>query len=112
MDRLLLLLVVAAAAGYPVFRQAQRRARVTRQARTALLVRSVIGLVMGGVLALVLPQFVPETPGSPATIVALLLLWIVGGGLAFLSLAALAGALTARPGDADEWGDADGNGPG
>jgi hypothetical protein len=44
----------------------------------------------------VAPHFVPETPGSPGTIVAILLLWIVGASLAFVGVAMAAKAFFTR----------------
>lgn len=61
------------------------------------LIRACIALGLGLVIALWLPGRVPETPGSPATIVALLVLWIIGGGLAFVGVTTILGALLARP---------------
>ena len=52
---------------------------------------------MGGVFAFVLPPHVPETPGSPATLVGVALLWVIGGCLMFTGLMALLGAVVARP---------------
>jgi len=53
-------------------------------------------MFVGAVLALLLPAAVPETPGSPGTIVMLLLLWILGGSFAFAGLAVTIAALLRR----------------
>ena len=73
----------------------------TQASRSPAVRRMLIGgglfLVLGLVIALWLPGRVPETQGSPATIVALLLLWGLGGGLAFVGISVVVGALFARP---------------
>jgi len=48
-------------------------------------------------LALWLPRRVPETNGSPASLVAIALLWVLGESLVFATLALL-GAVFAKPG--------------
>jgi hypothetical protein len=48
-------------------------------------------------LALWLPPRNPETNGSPASLVVVALLWVVGGSLAFLTMMALLGAFFAKP---------------
>lgn len=68
----------------------------------ASLGKGVAMLFVGAVLALLLPGFVPDTPGSPATLVMLLMLWILGGALALLGLAVALVALLRRDhGDGD-----------
>jgi len=62
------------------------------------MVRTSIGLLVGLFIALGLPQFVTETPGSPASLVILTVLWVVGGVLVVMSVVALAGAYRAKPG--------------
>ena len=42
---------------------------------------------------------VPETPGSPATLVMMLVLWIVGGCLIYTGAVSLPAAIRARPAD-------------
>lgn len=49
----------------------------------------------GAVMAFWLPHRVPETSGSPAGLVLILLLWIIGGGLIFLGVMSLLGAALA-----------------
>jgi hypothetical protein len=98
MLRLLVFIAIAAAIGYVVFMSANRIARLSPRSRRLLLVGNVVAVALGLLLAGWLPTRVPETSGSPASLVAMLLLWIVGGCLAFLGLAALLGAFFARPG--------------
>jgi len=43
-----------------------------------------VALALGLVLALWVPIRIPETTGSPASLVSISLLWLVGGCLAFL----------------------------
>jgi MFS family permease len=95
--RLVVLLAVAALIALPVFGVARDRARAAPAIRARLLVASAIGVTVGLVAALWLPRRIPETPGSPASLVGVLVLWSVGGGLALLSAAALLGAIVARP---------------
>ena len=67
------------------------------RARTRLIGGGLMGAIAGALLAFWLPHRIPETNGSPASLVAVLVLWIVGGGLLFLGVASLVGALLARP---------------
>jgi hypothetical protein len=94
--RLLALVVVAALIGYPIFAQARARAKRSPAARWRVLAGAAVGLAAGGILAFWVPRYVPQTQGSPAFIVVALLLWILGGGLCFLSAAALLGGLVGR----------------
>ena len=57
-----------------------------------MLVGGCLCLVLGLVIALWLPGRVPETQGSPATLVAILVLWVLGGGLAYVGIIAVVGA--------------------
>jgi hypothetical protein len=66
-----------------------------------MLVGGCLSLVLGLVIALWLPGQVAETQGSPATLVAILVLWVLGGGLAYVGTIAFVGALFARPPAAD-----------
>ena len=95
--QVLVLLVITGAATYPVFARARARARASSRARTLLIVKAVAGVIAGAMIALLLPMRVPETPGSPGTLVMIAMLWVVGGGLAFMSLIVLAGAAAGRP---------------
>jgi cell division protein FtsW (lipid II flippase) len=97
MLRLLAVLFLLVLFGYPVFRNTRFRAQASRHDRARQAWRAVLGVVAGLVLALWLAPRIPETDGSPASLVATVVLWVVGGGVSFLSAAALAGALAARP---------------
>lgn len=57
------------------------------------LTKAIVLLALACLIGLVAPHFVPETPGSPGTIVAMLLLWIIGGSLAFVGIAIAAKTL-------------------
>jgi hypothetical protein len=59
-------------------------------------IKAIVLLTLACLIGLVAPHFVPETPGSPGTIVAMLLLWIVGGSLALVGIAVAAKALFSR----------------
>jgi drug/metabolite transporter (DMT)-like permease len=96
MLRFLLSMVIAGALGYAAYMTANRRARLSRRRRRLLLAGNAVAVVLGLLLAVWLPTRVPETSGSPASLVAILVLWMVGGSLAFLGVAALLGAFFAR----------------
>lgn len=100
MLRLIVLLLAAAAVAVPITLATRHRARQSKHARRRFLVASGLGLVAGATLAFWLPHQVPDTSGSFASLVAIVLLWIIGGGILFLSGAALVGALLGRPLDA------------
>lgn len=78
------------------YRVAHARAGRSLRARAWLLGSTTLATVLGLVAALWLPPRVPDT-GSPATLVAVVLLWILGGGVALLGLVSFIGALTAHP---------------
>jgi hypothetical protein len=96
MLRFLIAIVIAGALGYGAFITAYRTARRSPARRRVLIAGNAVALALGLVLALWLPMRIPETSGSPASLVAILLLWLVGGCLAFLGLASLLGAVFAR----------------
>lgn len=101
MIRVLLLLAVAIGIAAPVFLSARDRARHSASTRTRLILGGILGVSAGLVAALWLPQRVPETRGSPASLVGIVLLWVLGGGFAFLSAALLAGALVGKTRNVD-----------
>lgn len=81
-----------------MFLKARERARQSPRLRTRLIVSGMVAAVVGAIMAFALPHRVPETSGSPASLVLILLLWIIGGGLLFLGVASLLGAATAGRG--------------
>ena len=54
-----------------------------------------VSAAAGLVLSVWLPHHVPETPGSPGTIVMILLLWLVGGPMALFGIFGWLGAFFA-----------------
>jgi hypothetical protein len=95
--RFIVLLLATAAVAAPITLAARHRARQSKHARRRLLVASGLGLVAGATLAFWLPHQMPDTSGSPASLVAVVLFWIIGGAILFLSGAAFAGAVLGRP---------------
>ena len=93
----LFLLVIFGFVAWAMARTVQKQASGSPAMKRRMLIGGCLFLVFGLVIALWLPGRVPETQGSPATIVALLLLWGLGGGLAFVGVSVLVGALFARP---------------
>ena len=89
-----LLLIAAIVA---VFIGARRKARESPQARKRLLFSSMAGLAVGLVFVFWLPRQLPETPGSPGTLVGVALFWVIGSCFIFFGLPALLGAILARP---------------
>jgi len=94
--RTALFIVATAATVVAVYRAGHTAAGRSRRARAWLLGGNLAAVVLGLVAALWLPHRVPDT-GSSATLVAIVLLWIVGGGLALVGAASFLGALTAHP---------------
>jgi len=92
----LLLLAVAALVGYPIYARMRSRVRAGSTRRPVALAGAALAFAAGLALALVVPRHVPETPGSPGTLVAIALLWVLGGSLAFVGLAAFLGAWFTR----------------
>jgi MFS family permease len=92
----LLLLAVAALVGYPIYARMRSRVRAGSTRRPVALAGAALAIAAGLALALVVPRHVPDTPGTPATLVAIALLWILGGSIVFAGLAALLGAWFAR----------------
>jgi hypothetical protein len=59
--------------------------------------RKPIALLVGACLVgLVAPHYVPDTPGSPGTIVAILVLWFIGGSLGVVGIVLAAKNLFSR----------------
>ena len=97
MLRFIVLFLAAAAVAVPIILAARHRARQSKHARRRFLVASGAGLVAGATLTFWLPHQVPDTSGSAASLVAVVLFWIIGGGILFLSGAAFVGAVLGRP---------------
>jgi predicted outer membrane lipoprotein len=94
--RTALVIVATAASVVGAYRAGHTVARRSPTARAWLLGGNLAAVSAGLVAALWLPHRVPDT-GSAATMVAVVLLWIIGGGLALLGAASFLGAITARP---------------
>ena len=82
---------------YSIFRTSRASARVSPAARRRTIAGASGSVALGAVLAFVVPPRVPATDGSPASLVAVTLLWLIGGCLILTGLIALAGAVSARP---------------
>jgi uncharacterized membrane protein len=89
-------LAIGAFIVWMIFDKARERAESSAEMRSRMLVTSVVGLVIGCVIALWLPHRVSINTESPAAIVILLLFWIVGGSLALANATALVAAFWAR----------------
>jgi hypothetical protein len=86
---------VASVISAATFFKARDRARASGAARTGMIWRSVVGLVLGPAILLLGPRYLPMNVESPAAILVFGVCWIIGGGLLLLSGASLAGALAA-----------------
>lgn len=94
--RSLLALAGLAWFGWLVFGTSRRRASESPRRRRTLLVGGALMVALGVASAFWLPHRVPDTPGSPAALVAILLLWLIGGSFLFVGIASLIGAALAR----------------
>jgi hypothetical protein len=74
---------------YWAIRETRRRLARKPEQRTRWLVGSWAYVIIGAILALWLPGRLPQTPGSPGTLVGMMLLWIVGGMMALLGIVGL-----------------------
>jgi drug/metabolite transporter (DMT)-like permease len=92
-------LIGLVAISYMIFRTSRESARESAAARRRAIVGALIMMLTGAVMAFWLTRYVPETPGSPGTLVFLTLLWLLGGCMLFLGAIALAGGIVARPGE-------------
>lgn len=87
----ILLVAMLVAIGYA----ATRRARQSAGGRNRALALGITQIVVGLLFAFAVPPFVPDTQGSPASLVLIVILWLVGatlvlGGLPFLVAGVLA----------------------
>jgi hypothetical protein len=80
-----------------VFAVARRRASQSASARRIVITCNAVAVSLGLLLAICLPSRIPATDGSPASLVATVLLWILGGGLSILGLVAMLGGMLGRP---------------
>ena len=94
--RLALAIVTTVVVVVTTYKAAHKAASRSDRARKWLMGGNGAAVVLGLIAALWLPSRVPDT-GSAATIVAIVLLWIVGGGLALMGGVAFLGAMMARP---------------
>ena len=96
MEQLLATVALFALLG-AAFVRARRQARESAGARTRLLIRSGLAVPAGAVVVFWLPRYVPETPGSPGTLVVVALLWIFGGIWIAFGIPTFLGAFLTRP---------------
>lgn len=81
---------------YWTFLKVKRRASGSTSRRRSTLIRSLLQLAVGLVIAFWLPTRVPDTPGSPAALVMLVLSWLLGGAMAVTAMIGVVAALLAR----------------
>jgi hypothetical protein len=79
-----------------MFDTARRRAGESPRVRRVLIAGGLLQICGGIVVAFWLPHRVPDTPGSPAALVGMLVFWIVGGLLLYTGVISLVGATLAR----------------
>ena len=95
--RQLLALLILLAICWGIFTGARSVARVSPRARLRMIYGSALAMIAAIVVLVWLPHQVPDTQGSPAGTVMILLMWMVGGlGLA-IAIPSLVGAIVARP---------------
>lgn len=95
--RSLLSLLILAAILWGIFTGARRTATLSRRARRGVLAGATVGIVAAVAAILLLPRLVPDTPGSPAALVFITLIWLVGGVGLLMAVPALFGAFVAKP---------------
>lgn len=81
---------------------ATRKARQSPGGRNKALALGIGQIIVGLVIGFAIPPFVPETQGSPASLVLIVILWLVGatlvlGGLPFLVAGLIARRRNAAP---------------
>jgi hypothetical protein len=89
----LVLLALLGSVGYAGYRSAE----TSRVMKRRILLGGTALIVVIGLGVWFLSSKVPETPGSPGTLVMLTLIWLFGGVGSVLMLATMIGALFARP---------------
>ena len=80
-----------------IFLTVRRVSQDSARMRRRILVLCAVGCASALFIAFVVPRWVPETPGSPGTLVVIALLWVMAAVIIFTALPAFLGALTARP---------------
>ena len=96
MSQTLASLVLFALVGW-IFYTVRQVARESAKARRRILVLSGLACLGALFVAFVMPRWVPETPGSPGTLVVIALLWVMAAVMVLVAFPALLAALTARP---------------
>jgi uncharacterized membrane protein YozB (DUF420 family) len=76
-----------------IFLAVRARLRRAPHLRARLIVLAGAFVLLGAFLGLYLPTKVPDTAGSPASMVAVIVLWLSGAVLALIGLPALAAAV-------------------
>src|SRR5689334_21558055 len=91
---------VAALLLVPLLMALAVRARVRRrpELRRRIIASSVFVILLAAAVGIWLPTQVPDTPGSPAMLVGIVVLWILGGVLFIAGLASLIGVVLAGRG--------------
>lgn len=90
------------ALAYGIFRSVRRASEDSAAFRRRMLIGTPIGVGFALFIAFVVPRWVPETPGSPGTLVVIALLWVMAAVILMAALPAFFGAFTARPFEGDE----------
>ena len=100
MSQTLASLLLFALVGW-IFISVRRVARESAAARWRILLVSGAAIASGLLAAFVVPRWVPETPGSPGTLVVIALLWVLAAAIMVVALPAFLAAFTARPRSAE-----------
>jgi len=79
------------------FISARRMASSSRSVRRGLILGALAAIGVAAVIIFYLPYRIPDTPGSPAALVVVALLWVMGAVLLLFAVPSLVGALVAKP---------------
>jgi hypothetical protein len=79
-----------------LFATARRVASESTRMRFRILIGSGVGIIGAVFMIFIVPRWLPETPGSPGTLVGVALLWIFAAVILLGAVPALIGALSAR----------------
>jgi cytochrome bd-type quinol oxidase subunit 2 len=96
MSQLLSTLALFALIGW-LFIVARRTASTSRRVRSRMIAAALSTLIVVPVIGYWLTRQVPDTPGSPAALVGVTLIWLLGGVFLLFAVPALIGALVAKP---------------